>query len=159
MSVIALPIVLMLGVLTLVSYVERLYTEIGKFLSREFQDNIDVFEQRVEPRLKVSRSRAALSMAVLTQLSMAAIALMVGYAVFHEKGWNTPEIIQATISLVLIVIVCNRLLPFVFFSRTKGTWLVSLVPLLRLLIYVVMPVTLVIGFCQSVASLTREHAE
>ena len=37
MSVIALPIVLMLGVLTLVSYVERLYTEIGKFLSREFQ--------------------------------------------------------------------------------------------------------------------------
>ena len=159
MSVIALPIVVMLGVLTLVSYVERLYTEIGKFLSREFQDNIDVFEQRVEPRLKVSRSRAALSMAVLTQLSMAAIALMVGYAVFHEKGWNTPEIIQATISLVLIIIVCNRLLPFVFFSRTKGTWLVALLPVLRLLIYVVMPVTLVIGFCQSVASLTREHSE
>jgi len=159
MSAIALPIVLMLGVLTLVSYVERLYTEIGKFLSREFQDNIDVFEQRVEPRLKVSRARAALSMAVLTQLSMAAIALMVGYAIFHDKGWNTPEIVQATISLVLIVIVCNRLLPFVFFSRTKGTWLVSLVPVLRVLIYIVMPVTLVIGFCQSVASLTREHAE
>ena len=159
MSVIALPIVLMLGVLTLVSYVERLYTEIGKFLSREFQDNIDVFEQRVEPRLKVSRARAALSMALLTQLSTAAIALMVGYAVFHEKGWNTPEIFQATISLVLIVIVCNRLLPFVFFSRTKGTWLVSLVPVLRVLIYIVMPVTLVIGFCQSVASLTREHSE
>jgi putative hemolysin len=159
MSAIALPIVLMLGVLTLVSYVDRLYTEIGKFLSREFQDNIDIFEQRVEPRLKVSRARAALSMAVLTQLSTAAIALMVGYAVFHEKGWNTPEIFQATVSLVLIVIVCNRLLPFVFFSRTRGTWLVSLVPVLRVLIYLVMPVTLVIGFCQSVASLTREHSE
>ena len=159
MSLIAIPIVLMLAVLTLVSYVERLYTEIGKFLSREFQYNIDVFEQRVEPRLRVSRARAALSMAVLTQLSMAAIALMVGYAVFHDKGWNTPEILQATVSLVLIVIVCNRLLPFVFFSRTRGTWLNSLVPVLRVLIYLVMPVTLVIGFCQSVASLTREHAE
>ena len=159
MSLIAIPIVLMLAVLTLVSYVDRLYTEIGKFLSREFQDNIDVFEQRVEPRLRVSRARAALSMAVLTQLSMAAIALMVGYAVFHDKGWNTPEILQATVSLVLIVIVCNRLLPFVFFSRTRGTWLNSLVPVLRVLIYLVMPVTLVIGFCQSVASLTREHSE
>ena len=159
MSLIAIPIVLMLAVLTLVSYVDRLYTEIGKFLSREFQDNIDVFEQRVEPRLRVSRARSALSMAVLTQLSMAAIALMVGYAVFHERGWNTPEILQATVSLVLIVIVCNRLLPFVFFSRTRGTWLVSLLPVLRVLIYLVMPVTLVIGFCQSVASLTREHAE
>ena len=159
MSMIAIPIVLMLGVLTLVSYVERLYTEIGKFLSREFQDNIDIFEQRVEPRLRVSRARAALSMAVLTQLSTAAIALMVGYAVFHEKGWNTPEIFQATVSLVLIVIICNRLLPFVFFSRTRGTWLAPLVPVLRILIYLVMPVTLVIGFCQSVASLTREHTE
>ena len=159
MSLIAIPIVLMLAVLTLVSYVDRLYTEIGKFLSREFQDNIDAFEQRVEPRLRVSRARAALSMAVLTQLSMAAIALMVGYAVFHDKGWNTPEILQATVSLVLIVIVCNRLLPFVFFSRTRGTWLNSLVPVLRVLIYLVMPVTLVIGFCQSVASLTREHSE
>lgn len=159
MSLIAIPIVLMLAVLTLVSYVDRLYTEIGKFLSREFQDNIDAFEQRVEPRLRVSRARSALSMAVLTQLSMAAIALMVGYAVFHDKGWNTPEILQATVSLVLIVIVCNRLLPFVFFSRTRGTWLNSLVPVLRVLIYLVMPVTLVIGFCQSVASLTREHAE
>ncbi|HEU5337473.1 MAG TPA: hemolysin family protein [Terriglobales bacterium] len=159
MSLIAIPIVLMLAVLTLVSYVDRLYTEIGKFLSREFQDNIDAFEQRVEPRLRVSRARSALSMAVLTQLSMAAIALMVGYAVFHDKGWNTPEILQATVSLVLIVIVCNRLLPFVFFSRTRGTWLNSLVPVLRVLIYLVMPVTLVIGFCQSVASLTREHSE
>src|ERR1051326_3597672 len=156
---IVIAILVLLAVLTLVSYTDRVYTEIGKFLSREFQDNIDIFEQRVEPRLKVSRARAALSMAVLTQLSMAAIALMVGYAIFHDKGWNTPEIVQATISLVLIVIVCNRLLPFVFFSRTKGTWLVSLVPVLRVLIYVVMPVTLVIGFCQSVASLTREHAE
>src|SRR5436309_13824603 len=116
---IVIAILVLLAVLTLVSYTDRVYTEIGRFLSREFQDNIDVFEQRVEPRLKVSRARAALSMAVLTQLSTAAIALMVGYAVFHEKGWNTPEIIQATISLVLIVIICNQLLPFVFFSRTK----------------------------------------
>ena len=51
---------LLLGLLTLVSYVDRLYTEIGKFLSRDFQDNIDAFEHNVEPRLSVSRARAAL---------------------------------------------------------------------------------------------------
>ena len=44
-------LLLLVGLLTLVSYVDRLYTEIGKFLSREFQDNIDSFEQKVEPRL------------------------------------------------------------------------------------------------------------
>jgi len=60
-------------------------------------------------------------------------------------------------ALLLIVIVCNRFLPFVFFSRTKGEWLSHWTLLVRLLIYMVMPVTLVLGFLQSVASLTREN--
>jgi CBS domain containing-hemolysin-like protein len=156
---IAFAIILLLPLLTLVSYVDRVFTEVGKFLSREFQDNIDVFEQKVEPRLKVSRGRAALSMAVLTQLTISAITLLVGYAVFHDGKWSGAECFQAAVSLVLIIVVCNRVLPFVFFSRSKGEWLVPLVPLLRLLIYVSMPVTLIIGFCQSVAALTREHAD
>ena len=151
-----LPLV---GLLTLSSYVDRVYTEIGKFLSREFQDNIDAFEQRVEPRLKVSRSRAALSMAVLTPLLMAAIALVIGFGVFHDGGWAIEEILEAILGLVLIVIVFNRFLPFVFFSRTRGEWLVRWVVLLRVLIYLILPITLVLGFLQSVTSLTREHTD
>src|SRR5581483_7481812 len=58
---------------------------------------------------------------------------------------------------LLIVIVCNRFLPYVFFSRTKGEWLIRWVFFLRLLIYLVMPVTIVLGFLQSVASLTQEN--
>src|SRR5712692_1345978 len=72
---VAFALLLLVGLLTLVSYVDRVYQEIGKFLSREFQDNIDIFEQKIEPKLGVSRTRAALSMAILTQLTMAAIYL------------------------------------------------------------------------------------
>lgn len=156
---IAVALLMLMGLLTLVSYVDRLYSEIGKFLSRDFQDNIDAFEQTVEPRLGVSRMRAALSMAVLTQLTTAAIAMLVGFAVFREHLWSIYEILQATLSLVLIVVLCNRFLPFVFFARTKGQWLRQWVLLLRVLIYLVLPVTLVIGFLQSVTSLTRGHSE
>jgi CBS domain containing-hemolysin-like protein len=154
---VALALLLLLGLLTLVSYVDRVYQELGKFLSREFQDNIDVFEQRVEPALKVLRPRAALSMAVLTQLTMAAIALLVGFVVFSDQLWNIYEILQATVSLTLIVVVCNRFLPFVFFSRTKGEWLVRWILVLRILISLASPVTLVLGFLQSVAALTKEN--
>lgn len=156
---VAAAIVLLLGLLTLVSYVDRLYTEIGKFLSREFQDNIDVFEKMVEPRLGVSRPRASLSMAILTQLTTAAIAMLVGFSVFRDRAWSIYEILQATASLILVVMICNRLLPFVFFSRTKGKWLTHWALVLRLLNYLVLPITLVLGFCQSVASLTKEHAD
>jgi len=156
---IALAFVVLLGLLTLASYVDRLYTEIGKFLSREFQDNIDAFEQGVEPRLGVSRERAELSLAVVPQLTMAAIAMLVGFTVFRDRAWSIYEILQATLSLILIVIIFNRFLPFVFFSRTRGQWLATWVPLLRILIYIVVPVTLVLGFLQSVTALTKEHSE
>src|SRR6202171_4637524 len=102
---IAFTLLLLLGLLTLVSYVDRVYQEIGKFLSREFQDNIDVFEQKVEPNLRVSRARASLSMSVLKQLTTATIALLVGFVVFGDQRWSIYEILQAAISLILIVIV------------------------------------------------------
>ena len=154
---VALVLCPLLGLLALVSYVDRVYQEIGKFLSREFQDNIDIFEQKIEPRLHVSRNRASLSMAVLTQLTMAAIALLVGFAVFGDQRWSIYEILEATISLILIVIVCNRFLPFAFFSRTNGAWLIRWTWLLRLLIYLVMPATIILGFLKSVATLTRQN--
>jgi len=50
-------------------------------------------------------------------------------------------------------------LPFVLFSRTNGEWLGRWVPLLRVLIYFVLPVTLALGFLQSVASLTKRPSE
>ncbi len=152
-----IALLLLIGLLTLVSYVDRVYQEVGKFLSREFQDNIDVFEQKIEPKLGVARSRASLSMAVLTQLTMATIALLIGFLVFSDPDWNIYEISQAAISLILIVILCNRFLPFVLFSRTKGEWLIHWTLFLKILIYVVMPVTIVLGFLQSVASLTRQN--
>ena len=49
--IIAIVLLVLFSLLTLVSYVDRLYAEIGKFLSREFQVNIDAFEHDVEPRL------------------------------------------------------------------------------------------------------------
>ena len=156
---VGIALVVLLAVLALVSYVDRVYQEIGKFLSREFQDNIDAFEQIVEPRVGVGRERAALSMAILTQLVTAAIAMIVGFTVFRDRAWSIYEILQATFILILIIIVFHRLLPFVFFSRTKGKWLVHWALLLRLLIYLVLPITLVLGFCQSVTALTREHTD
>src|ERR1700723_4287110 len=132
---VSLTLALLFGLLTLVSYVDRLYQEIGKFLSRDFQDNIDAFEQIVEPRLGVTRERASLSMAILAQLVTAAIAMIVGFTVFRDRAWSIYEVLEATLSLILVIIVFNRFLPFVFFSRTKGQWMGRLVLLLKILIY------------------------
>jgi len=62
MSLGGLSIVLLLAAVeTLAAYMTRVYSEFGKILSREVQDNLDVWEQRVEPRLGMAREQAALS--------------------------------------------------------------------------------------------------
>jgi CBS domain containing-hemolysin-like protein len=148
----------LLSVLTLASYVERIYAEMGKFLSREFQENVEAFEQKVEPRLGTGRERVQLTMGVLAQLSTAGIAMLVAYSVFRDAQWTGKDVAEAAAALVIVVIVFNRLLPFMLFTRTKGEWLEDFVPLLRLMIYASLPVTMVLSFALSVAALAEEHA-
>src|SRR5438045_8845532 len=119
---------LLIGLLTLASYVERIYSEMGKFLSREFQENIQAFELRVEPRLKGARDRAPLSMAVLTHLCTAAIAISVTYLITSSEGWGWPQLAQIALWTILAVIIFNRLLPFLFFTRPRGECLVPFAP-------------------------------
>jgi CBS domain containing-hemolysin-like protein len=150
-----ISLILLAALLTLVSYVERVYAEKGKILSREFEENIESYERRVEPKLGVSSSRAALSMQLLSQLFTAAISLLIGYAIFVDGRWSVGEIVQAALAIVLIIIVFNRLLPYVCFIRTKGDWLAALIPVLRALIWLALPLTILLGFSMSVASLAE----
>ena len=101
--VLSFVVFLLAGCLMLVSYVERVYAEMGKFLSREFEENIEAFEQRIEPKLGTQRKRASLSMSVLAQLLIAAIALLIGFIVFHDGRWSATEWVEASLLLVLIV--------------------------------------------------------
>src|SRR6266581_9278725 len=89
---------------TLASYVERIYTEMGKFLSREFQENIEAYELKVEPLLNHARNRAPLSMAVLAQLSTAGIAMCIIYIVVARGDWEPAEIGQALLAMILIIV-------------------------------------------------------
>src|ERR1700757_1405043 len=139
-------LLVLMGLLALVSYVDRLYAEMGKFLAREFQENIEAFEERVEPKLHVTRKRAALSMALLTQLCIAAIGVLIGYVLFMEKRWVVLDLVQAAVSLIFIIVIFHELLPYLFFVRTRGEWLVHWVPVLRGPLYLAVAGELILGF-------------
>jgi CBS domain containing-hemolysin-like protein len=155
----AIVIVVLLTVLTLASYVDRLYSEMGKFLAREFEENIDAWERRVEPRLGLSREHIRLSAAILTQLSLACVTLLFGMMLFYRSTIadrpTAAEIAQAVLGVVLVILLFNQFLPFVFFTRTRGIWIVRLRGLLRVLFYLMTPVTLFLGFLLSIAALAE----
>ena len=155
----AVLIAVLLAVLTLASYVERLYSEMGKFLAREFQENIDAWEQQVEPRIRLRRDHIRLSAAILAQVSLACLTLLFGMLLFDRASVSdrptAAEVGQVVLGVVLVILLFNQLIPFVFFTRTRGVWIVRLRGLLRLMFYAAMPITLFLGFLLSIASLAE----
>lgn len=152
-------IVVLLVIHTLACYVDRIYSELGKFLAREFEDNMEVWEQQIEPTLGFSRERLALCAAVLSQLSLAAIVLVIGAMLFGREGEVGPPtvlgILQAALGIVLVVLIFSRLLPYAFFTRTRGAWVLKCRWLLRMCFILVLPAELTLEFLLSIVSLAQ----
>src|SRR5580698_3347691 len=159
----ALTLFALLIILSLAAYVDRIYFEMGKFLSREYQDNIDAWEEVVEPRLRLGRESIALSASVLRQLTVAALALFAGLRLYTHSTLlpslaRTPsisEIVRAAFELILLILLFDRLLPQLLFTRTRGLWIARITSVLQALFYLILPVTLLLGLLLSIAALAE----
>ena len=80
---------------TLASYISRVYSEFGKILSREVQENLDAWEEKIEPHLGLTREHAALCAAVLQQLALGVIALEFGAVLFDRGPHMGPADLRA----------------------------------------------------------------
>jgi putative hemolysin len=158
-----LGLVFLLTILSLAAYVDRIYFEMGKFLAREYQDNIDAWEEVVEPRLRLGRESIALSASVLRQLTVAALALFAGLRLYTHttllpslaRTPSTSEIVRAVFELILLILLFDRLLPQLLFTRTRGLWIARITPILQALFYLILPVTLLLGLLLSIAALAE----
>lgn len=163
MSMTVLVTVLVLAAVeTLASYIGLIYSEFGKIHSREEQETLDAWEERVEPRLGLSREHAGTCAAVLKQLALGIIALAFGAVLFdrppHLARPTYLEIGQAVLGVVLVVVICNQLLPSLLFNRTRGRWPARLIWPIRLLLWAVTPITVFIRMFFSVAALAEQSS-
>jgi len=110
----------------------------------------------------LTREHAAISAAVLQQLSLGIIALEFGAVLFdrgpHFTRPTVAEIAQAVLGVVLVVIFCNQLFPAMLFNRTSGRWAVRLLWPIRLLLWLMTPITVFVRFFFSVGALAEEPA-
>jgi CBS domain containing-hemolysin-like protein len=146
----------------LAAYISRVYSEFGKILTREVQENLDAWEERVEPQIGLSRQHAYLSATVLQQLALGLVALEFGALLFdrapHLARPTAAEIAQAVLGVVLVVVFCNQLIPSFLFNRTRGLWAARLVWPIRLLLWLVTPITVFTRFFFSVGALAEQPA-
>ncbi len=152
-----------LGVLAVAAYIDRIYSEMGKFLAREYQDNIDAWEEVVEPRLRLSRDSIALSASMLRQLSLSGVALLLGSRLAGAGGAMWREVTLTGFEIVMLILVFDRLIPQMLFTRTRGLWIAKVRVGVRGLLYLILPVTLICSLLLSIVALAepekREEAE
>ena len=158
----AFTLFVLLAILSLAAYIDRVYSEMGKFLAREYQDNIDAWEEVVEPRLRLGRESIALSASVLRQLTLAAIALFFGLRLYTQTSLSslartpsTSEIVRAAFELILLVLIFDRLLPQILFTRTRGVWIARIRLLIQVLFYLILPITMLLQLLLSIAALAE----
>jgi putative hemolysin len=157
-----LLIAFLAAVETLAAYISRVYTEFGKILAREVQENLDAWEERIEPQIGLTREHAYLCAVVLQQLALGMIALEFGALLFdripHAARPTPLEVAQAALGVALVVVFCNQLIPSFLFNRTRGLWATRLIWPIRLLLWVVAPITVFIRFFFSVGTLGEHPA-
>jgi CBS domain containing-hemolysin-like protein len=138
----------------------RVHAEFGKILARRIEENLDAWEELIEPQLGLTREHATICAALLQQLALGIIALEFGTVLFdrgpHMGQPTYAEIAQAVLGLVIVVVFCNQLLPSLLFNRTRGRWVGRLVWPIRLLLWLMTPITVLVRFFLSLASLGEE---
>jgi CBS domain containing-hemolysin-like protein len=154
----SVSVFLLLCLLALAAYIDRIYFEMGKFLSREYTENIEAWEVGVEPRLRLSRESAAMSASVLRQIALGALIFLLAIRLQGKIGHSPVEIARTVFELVLVLLVFDRLLPQIFFTKTRGEWITRITPLVQVLFYAALPLTLTIELLLSIAGLAEPEA-
>ncbi len=153
MLLVATP--LLFAALVLSAYADRVYSEMGKFLARAYQDNLDAWVERIEPRFGLSRDSLSLSATILRLTTVAAIALLLGRR-SHEPGVLRYAV--QLVELALVVVVFDRLVPQLLFLRTRGDWVRRVRFVYQALFYLVSPLTLLVALLLGIAQLA-EHED
>ncbi|WP_419807105.1 hemolysin family protein [Terriglobus sp.] len=149
-----LATLLLFAALVLSAYADRVYSEMGKFLARAYQDNLDAWVDQIEPRFGLSRDSLALSATILRFTTVAALALLLGRH-SHEPG--ALRYLLQLVELALVVVVFDRLVPQMLFLRTRGNWVRRVRLIYQALFYLVSPLTMLVGLLLGIAQLAENE--
>jgi len=151
-----LGVVAMLAGLTVFSYLDRIYRELGRVATKRILGHLDVFENEIEPRIGLKRRSAALAFSLLARLWMVAVAVLTARGVirFVPESWNA--FIELLIFVPAEVVVAMHFLPDVLLARTTGRWLRPLMPAVRFFLLLVWPLRASVELAASLARISDE---
>ncbi|MGH9715663.1 MAG: hemolysin family protein [Candidatus Acidiferrales bacterium] len=151
-----LGILLLTAGLVVVSYLDRVYRELGRVSGNRVHRNLSNFEAQIEPLFKMDRRRAAIVFSLLTRLWLVMVAVLTagGVVTFIPSVWE--ETVESILFLGAEVVVAMQFLPSLLVSGTRGNWIKPIAPIVRLLVWITWPVHAGLDMAASVLRLSEE---
>jgi CBS domain containing-hemolysin-like protein len=143
--------------LIVVSYLDRVYREIGRVSTGRIRDHVLTFESEIEPRFKLDRTRAALAFSLLARLWLVFLAAVTALAVNAAVPGREEFGIEVVIFLTAEVMIAMQFLPFLLLTSARGIWIAPLVPLVRVLLWLTWPFYSVLNLLASILRLSEDE--
>jgi CBS domain containing-hemolysin-like protein len=142
--------------LTVFAYLDRIYRQLGRVVAGPAHANLDAYVAEIEPRLRIARLRASGTFSLLTRLWLVVVSVLTARAVILFAGETWQIVAEMIFFLGLEVIVGMQFLPALLLARTRGKWLIPILPLIRLFAWLVWPIQAVLEFAISLLHISDE---
>lgn len=142
--------------LTVFAYLDRIYRQLGRVVVGPAHANLDAYVAEIEPRLKIARFRAGGTFNLLARLWLVVVSVLTARAVILFAGETWQIVAQMIFFLGLEVIVGMQFLPALLLARTRGKWLIPLLPVIRLFAWLVWPIQAILEFAISLLHISDE---
>jgi CBS domain containing-hemolysin-like protein len=142
--------------LVVFAYLALVYHELGRVTAGRARAQLDRFESEIEPRLGIERRHAALLFGLLAYLWLAAFVAVTVLEVAAGEP-DLPRVVAQLLVFIGAEIVAGAyLLPYLLLARTRGRWVLRILPLVRVVTWIAWPLAAVIEFGVSLARLFEE---
>ncbi len=142
---------LFFSALCLVSFVQLLYLESLRLLTRDFKA-LEFFKQTLEERLGYETEQGAFVFSLIKHtLLVLTGAAFIGLSAAPGAGWQSW--LEGFLLAWGVMLAASYVLPQILYRRTSGSWLAPLVPLLQFLALLFKPLTLLLSFLHSIFEL------
>lgn len=142
--------------LTVFAYLDRIYRQLGRVVAGPAHANLDAYVAEIEPRLRIARVRAGGTFSLLTRLWLVVVSVLTARAVILFAGETWQIVAEMIFFLGLEVIVGMQFFPALLLARTRGKWLIPLLPVIRLFAWLVWPIQAILEFAVSLLHISDE---
>jgi putative hemolysin len=148
-------VLLALG-LPVFSYLTLIYRELGRMTTGRVHEHLEIFENEIEPKLKINRRSGGRTFRILGHFWLAFLVLETTRGVVYFVPGTWESFVEFCVFLTLEVVILMHFIPDMLLYRTTGRWLLKLIPIVRLAIFVAWPARIFLEGTESLARISEK---